>query len=131
MQTHSKSAFKFSSQTSEEHNESRNIKEDLVVTSEPWFIEPKIVFNVANGCDEAKSAAVIPTITFAKSTTHFGEITNLTFSHMIAKHERTNLVVKIGMEGKTLVLAQPEPIATLIIIRPLISYYNYRSKNRC
>jgi hypothetical protein len=50
---------------------------------------------------------------------------------MIAKDEKTNLVVEIIMEGGISVLAQPQLIVTLTTIPPLIFYCNYRSKNRC
>ncbi len=79
-----------------------------MVALEPQPIKPKIVFGIADGFDEIKSAAPIQTIALAESTTHFGGITNLTLSHTIAKDERTNLVIEIGMEGGTLILAQPE-----------------------
>jgi len=93
--------------------------------------EPKIVLGIVDGFDETKSVALIPTVTLIESTTHFGGITNLTFSHTITKNEKANLMVEIGMEGRTLILAQPEPTTTLATIAPIISYYNYKSKSRC
>ncbi len=102
-----------------------------MVALEPRPIKPKIVFGIADGFDEAKSVAPIPTIALAESITHFGGITNLTLSHTIAKDERANMVVEIGMERGTLILAQPEPTTTLATTTPIISYCNCRSKNRC
>jgi hypothetical protein len=91
-----------------------------MVTLEPQLIKSKIAFGTTNGFSEAESAAFILVIALVKTTTHCSGITNLTPSHTTTKDETTNLVVKIGMEGKTLILAQPEPITTLATIAPTI-----------
>lgn len=91
-----------------------------MVTLEPQLIKPKIACGTTNGFSEGESVAFIPVIVLVETTTHFNGITNLTPSHTTTKDERANLVVEIGMEGGTLILAQLEPITTLATIAPRI-----------
>jgi len=91
----------------------------------------KIAFDIADGFGEAKNVAPILTIALAKAITHFCEITNPTFSHMTTKDEKENLVVEIGVEKRTSILAQLEPIATLANTCTKNSFCNCTSKNNC
>ncbi len=69
---------------------------------------------IVYGSCEVEGVAPTPTITFAESTTHFsGKIE--TFSYMTTKDEQTDLMVEIGMEGRTLILIQPESSIVFIV----------------
>jgi len=74
---------------------------NLVVSLEPWPIEPKvtfdigILFSIIDGSNEVKGVTPLPIVMLAKATSHYGGITYLTFFDMIAKEERANLVIQI------------------------------------
>jgi len=58
---------------------------NLVVSLEPWPIEPKVTFDIGiifstiYGSTEVKGVTPLPIVTLAKTTSHYGGIAYLTF----------------------------------------------------